>query len=205
MGKTRKFSPHKKWNKHEMDILNNHYVDSPHEELLALLPGRTISQIQNKAYLMGLRRLAVSKMSNEERLKRKREYQARKRLENPEEVKKYRRERHHKNLEKNKRKLREYYYKRFFWGKAMKLRSLGRASYIELAFLWKLQRGRCALTGQKLDRSAQLDHKNPRSKGGNDRIENLQWLTQTANLAKRDLTNDEFIGLCKLIVQHREK
>jgi len=134
--------------------------------------------------------------SYEETLKAKREFQARWRAENPERARAYGREIHHRNGERNKAKMREYYARRFFWGRAMKLRSEGRATFREIARLWKAQRGRCALTGRRLDRDAQLDHILPRARGGGDEITNLRWVCNAANLAKRDMTDAEFETLC---------
>lgn len=89
-----------------------------------------------------------------------------------------------------------YAAKRFFWSRAMKLRGENRATFRELAALWKLQRGLCALTGRRLDRFAQLDHVKPKARGGGDELANLRWVCIAANLAKRDLSDDEFFQLC---------
>jgi 5-methylcytosine-specific restriction endonuclease McrA len=138
----------------------------------------------------------------EEIRKSKREHMARRRKENPEAVRAYQRQQHAKNREKNKEKMREYYAKRFFWGRAMKLRGENRATAKELAFLWKNQLGLCALTGRKLNReNAQLDHITAKAKGGKDNIENLRWTCKEANLAKRELTDDEFVELCENVMR----
>jgi hypothetical protein len=91
---------------------------------------------------------------------------------------------------------RAYFSRRFFWARAMRLRGLGRASAYDLARLWKKQRGRCALTGRRLDRTAQVDHVLSRARGGGDSIENLRWLCKEANLARRELSDEEFLALC---------
>lgn len=80
-----------------------------------------------------------------------------------------------------------------------------RKSYIwltadELSALWASQDGRCALTGQPLDSTAELDHIIPRSRGGEDTLENARWLTRVANQAKRDLLDSEFLELCRSVV-----
>ena len=77
-----------------------------------------------------------------------------------------------------------------------KLRGPNRATHVELARLWKAQKGRCALTGARLDRTAELDHVLPKTRGGKDNIGNLRWVTHQVNFAKRDLTDEEFIILC---------
>jgi 5-methylcytosine-specific restriction endonuclease McrA len=130
----------------------------------------------------------------------KRLYMARKRAENPEKQREYQRSIRSLNPEKHRKSLRDYYARRFFWGRAMKLRGDNRASFKELARLWKKQRGLCALTGRKLIRTSQLDHIIPKARGGSDRLENLRWVCMEINLAKRDLLDDELIKLCKDVV-----
>lgn len=65
----------------------------------------------------------------------------------------------------------------------------------------------CSLTGQKVDinntKSYHFDHKLPVSRGGDNSIDNLQILTREANQSKSDLTNDEFIELCKTVLIHQ--
>lgn len=64
-----------------------------------------------------------------------------------------------------------------------------------LARLWKQQRGRCAITDRKLDRTAQLDHVTPLARGGLTERANLRWVCPEINRAKRDLTDDELAAL----------
>jgi 5-methylcytosine-specific restriction endonuclease McrA len=135
--------------------------------------------------------------SVEEVREAKRLHMARRRAADPEGARRYHRERHHKNREHNLAKMRAYYGRRFFWGRAMKLRGEGRATTVDLARLWKEQRGRCALTGRRLTReNAHLDHAIAKARGGSDAIGNLRWVCTQANLAKRDLTEVEFAALC---------
>lgn len=103
---------------------------------------------------------------------------------------------HAKNRERQKAKMRAYAARRFFWNREMHLRGEDRATARDLWALWHKQKGRCALTGRRLDRSAQLDHILPLARGGSDNIKNLQWLCREANLAKRELTDAEFANLC---------
>jgi len=61
----------------------------------------------------------------------------------------------------------------------------------ELMRLLKAQDYRCALTGEKLTpNTAELDHKTPKSKGGKDVVENLQWLDRDVNRMKGKLRLD---------------
>ena len=64
----------------------------------------------------------------------------------------------------------------------------------------------CELSGRPLDinktSSWHLDHKIPVSRGGNNSIENCQILSKQTNQAKSDMTNDEFLQLCKDILIH---
>ena len=64
----------------------------------------------------------------------------------------------------------------------------------------------CRYTGDVLDwkkpEECQIDHEHPRSKGGENTIENLQILSKLANQAKGDMTHDEFIDFIKKCYQH---
>jgi hypothetical protein len=72
----------------------------------------------------------------------------------------------------------------------------------ELARMWHRQRGRCALTGWRIDReSAHLDHIAPTSLGGSNEPSNLRWVHRDANMAKRALADTDFYRLC-LAVTH---
>jgi len=64
----------------------------------------------------------------------------------------------------------------------------------------------CALTGRPLSwnkpQEYEYDHILPISRGGNSCIENLQIVCTDANRAKNDLTEEEFLDLCKEVVIH---
>lgn len=73
--------------------------------------------------------------------------------------------------------------------------------------LWDVQRGLCALTGEAMvqGQNATIDHIVPCSRGGSSDKTNLQWVTRRANQAKNDLTTEEFVELCRAVVQsHKE-
>jgi len=65
---------------------------------------------------------------------------------------------------------------------------------------------RCYLTGRPIDltksRSYQLDHKIPRSRGGDNSLENCGLCCREANMAKSDMTVDEFKKLCLDVVNN---
>lgn len=196
MGKIRAYSPHIRWSETEIRVIEQQYCSEAWPVLLELLPGRTKSQIQNKANALGLVRHRPPRLTPNEIRERKRLAMAAKRASDPVASRERHRQYHQQNRERRNAIAREYAAKRFFWVKAVKLRGDNRASATDLARLWKQQRGRCAITGRRLTRSAQLDHIMPRAKGGGDQISNLRWLCKEANLAKRDLTDDEFFALC---------
>ncbi len=67
---------------------------------------------------------------------------------------------------------------------------------------------KCYLTGVEIDLSKSstysLDHIIPRSRGGDNSLENMGLCTRAANIAKGDKTPDEFRNLCYLVIQHYE-
>lgn len=127
---------------------------------------------------------------------RKRLSMAKRRVEDPDKVRAAARKYHHNNRDKQNLKMRTFYHRRFFWSRAMKLKGLNRATTRDLAVLWKKQKGRCALTGRRLDRSAHLDHILPRARGGDDAVGNVRWVCPEVNLVKRDLLDAELLSLC---------
>jgi len=67
----------------------------------------------------------------------------------------------------------------------------------------------CYLTGIpiNLDKTEtyQLDHIMPRSRGGDNSLENCGLVTKEINLAKSDKTPEEFIALCRKVVERVNK
>jgi len=73
--------------------------------------------------------------------------------------------------------------------------------------IWDEQNGICELTGETLVRgvNASLDHRVPKSKGGDNSRSNLRWVHKIANTIKKDLTDEEFIALCRRIVANHDR
>jgi 5-methylcytosine-specific restriction endonuclease McrA len=72
--------------------------------------------------------------------------------------------------------------------------------------IWKEQRGRCALTGVRLTRhNSEIDHIFPRSKGGSNDRSNIRWLLGDVNQAKYNLTDEEFLNMCRSVVDFKDK
>lgn len=64
------------------------------------------------------------------------------------------------------------------------------------------QKFKCALTGVPLESSMAVpDHRVPLSRGGKHRIENIDIVHVVANRAKGDMTTEEFVDLCKQVVE----
>ena len=62
---------------------------------------------------------------------------------------------------------------------------------------------RCALSGWQISPECfELDHIMPLSKGGNSEVENLQALHPVVNKAKGNMTNEEFIEMCKAVASY---
>ena len=61
----------------------------------------------------------------------------------------------------------------------------------------------CVYTGRKLTIgvNASLDHIIPSSKGGDNSIENLQWVDLSVNLMKRDMNHQEFLATIELVYE----
>lgn len=196
MGEVRAFSKRQRWTSTEVSLLAQSYATTPRAALAALFPGRPIRSVECKANGLGLARVKKPKRTRNEHLAAKREGMARRRAEDPEAVRQMQRAWSDKNRESLRARNRAYLRSRFFWARALRLKQHDAATHVQLARLWKQQRGLCALTGRKLDRSAEIDHKLPKSKGGGDEIENLQWVCKQVNRAKRDLTDEEFALLC---------
>lgn len=64
----------------------------------------------------------------------------------------------------------------------------------------------CYLTGRKIDwndyKTYSFDHVIPASKGGSNSLDNLELTCPEVNFAKRDLSVEEFLNLCKEILEH---
>ncbi len=83
---------------------------------------------------------------------------------------------------------------------ARRYSSLLTASVLE--DLWLRQGGICMITGRLLQRDAQLDHIVPIARGGSHDISNLRWVCPEANLAKRDLLDEEYLELCRDSIEY---
>ena len=177
----------------KISIIQQVYPSASHKDMLAALPGRSISQIQNKANSLSITRNKPVRKTKEEVRESKRAHMERRRRSDPDGVRAYQLKKYHENKERNLEAMKRYQRKRYFWRRAIKF-ALVTAS--DLSALWKRQRGRCALTGRKLDRSAHLDHIVARARGGTDELSNLRWVCKEVNLARRELSDQEFLALC---------
>lgn len=68
--------------------------------------------------------------------------------------------------------------------------------------IWEEQRGKCPYTGVDLvpGVNATLDHKTPLLRGGSAQRENLQWVLSLINRMKTDMTHEEFLATCLLVL-----
>lgn len=73
--------------------------------------------------------------------------------------------------------------------------------------LWEEQHGRCAVTGVKLTPgfNASIDHITPKSRGGSSDKSNLRWVLLRINQCKWDMTHEEFVEVCRLVVRTQEQ
>lgn len=101
--------------------------------------------------------------------------------------------------DRKQKQMKEHFFK---WRSAnWNNRNKANTTSLELWSIWKNQRGRCALSGRKLGRDAQLDHIIPRSQGGSSEINNLRWLSPMANSILKTYTDQEFISFCKDVIE----
>ena len=80
---------------------------------------------------------------------------------------------------------------------------LGSSKYWkEIKDLLKIQNYKCALSGDKIsfDDGIELDHILPTTRGGNNDLSNVRWVTKQANRLKQNLTDIELKELCKKIL-----
>lgn len=84
----------------------------------------------------------------------------------------------------------------------------GKGTKISPFEIWKIlkkQRCVCPLTGRKITKeNISLDHIIPRSRGGSNNLSNLRFVDYDANIAKSTLLDEEFLKLCKDIVNHNQ-
>ena len=198
MGTVRAWATHARWTDYEELVLREHYATARLDELEALLPGRGRRVIQCKANGMGLVRQRAPKRTPDQVRAAKREHMAKKRAADPDLARAKQRRWVEQNREMLNAKRREWHGARFFYARAKKVPG---TTAMQLWSLWKKQRGLCALTGERLDRTAELDHRLPQARGGEHSINNLQWVTAKVNRAKRDLTDAEFLALCKSVAR----
>lgn len=74
----------------------------------------------------------------------------------------------------------------------------------ELSAIFDAQSGLCPYTGRSLTigEDASLDHKTPKSRGGTDAVDNLQWVYMPVNFMKLTCTDEEFKDLIQNIYAH---
>lgn len=81
--------------------------------------------------------------------------------------------------------------------------ALGTQTYWkELKKLIEKQNFKCALSGDQIsfDDGIELDHILPTTRGGNNDLSNVRWVTKQANRLKQNLTDIELKELCKKIL-----
>lgn len=84
----------------------------------------------------------------------------------------------------------------------MRTRGGGGLSASEVETLLERSDHRCQLTGLALTPEvAELDHKIPLSRGGDNSADNLMLVCSAVNRAKGTLTTEEFISLCQRVTE----
>ena len=80
------------------------------------------------------------------------------------------------------------------------------SKWTELFDLLKKQNYLCPFTGRKLiiGINAELDHIIPRAKGGEDKIENMQWVCAEINKMKLDHFTEDFLSLVVEVYKYKK-
>lgn len=92
------------------------------------------------------------------------------------------------------------------WFKRMASRVFGDATkWTKIKNKFNKQNGKCAYSGIKLrpGRNASLDHIVPKSRGGTNRLSNLQWVDRYINTMKSNMTHGRFLQLIQKIYKHQ--
>lgn len=91
-------------------------------------------------------------------------------------------------------------------GKARREKKAGRVTRKQLMDLLQEQNYRCALTGVELTpETASVDHKIPLQQGGNHSIANLHIVEHRINWAKGTMTVEEFLEMCRRVVEYQNR
>ena len=74
----------------------------------------------------------------------------------------------------------------------------------ELLAMWEAQGGKCALSGMTmtLGNDAELDHIIPLIRGGDNTLENTQWVLKSVNRMKGGLLESEMLALVESLYHH---
>lgn len=92
---------------------------------------------------------------------------------------------------------------RHYRSRQIRPRVAGSVTAAEACALVERQQYRCALTGRLLTpKSASLDHVLPICRGGKHGIGNAQVLHKQINRIKGVLTNEEFVAVCREVVEY---
>ena len=84
-----------------------------------------------------------------------------------------------------------------------RLKQIGKVTIKDLMQLVETQDFKCALTGLEITpKRSSLDHKNPRSLGGDDDVENLEVVLPMVNRAKTNMTVSQFVSMCHAVARH---
>lgn len=81
-----------------------------------------------------------------------------------------------------------------------------RLSGYDLWKLYKKQRGKCVLTGKKLNKgNISLDHIVSVYTGGTNDLDNLRFIDIKVNVMKNILGDAEFLSLCEEVINYTKK
>jgi len=87
--------------------------------------------------------------------------------------------------------------------KETRLKQVGKVTIKDLMQMVERQGFKCALTGIEITpKRSSLDHKDPRSLGGDDDVNNLQIVLPMINRAKTNMNERQFVSMCHAVARH---
>ena len=126
--------------------------------------------------------------------------------DNKEKYKEYRLQYKEKNRVIINEKARKHPFRKLSWSANSRCNCKEKIIPFDLWKIAKKQKMKCTLTGDKLTiGNISLDHIIPKSKNGTNVLSNLRLVLRSVNIARQNMTDEDFINMCKKVVNYSKK